>query len=72
MKERKKYVWVVVGGEDYEGYSIDSVHKSKCRAVKRLQKLYNEGDYWHWTTDTELPTLRAYSSYITIEKHEIK
>lgn len=72
MKERKKYVWVVVAGEDYEGYSIDSVHKSKCRAVKRLQELYDEDNYWHWATDSEFTALRAYSNYITIEKHEIK
>ena len=72
MKERKTYVWVVIAGEDYEGYSIDSVHKSKCRAVKRLQELYDEDNSWHWTADSELPALRAYSNYITIEKHEIK
>lgn len=42
MKERKKYVWIVVEGEDGEGYTVDSVHKSKCRAVKRLQALYDE------------------------------
>ena len=72
MKERKKYVWIVIEGEDYEGCIIDSVHKSKCRAVKRLQELYDEDDRWHWFTDTELPVLRARCDYVKIEKHEIK
>ena len=72
MKERKTYVWVVVEGEYGEGYTIESVHKSKCRAVKRLQELYNESNRWHWSTDSVLPELRAFSDYITIEKHEIK
>lgn len=72
MKERKKYVWLVIAGEDYEGGTVSSVHKSKRMAVKQLQKLYDEGDFWHWDTDNKLPILRAYGSYITIEKHELK
>lgn len=72
MNERKKYVWIVVEGENYEGYTIDSVHKSKCRAVKRLQEIYERSNRWHWFTDTELPVLRAGCDYVKIEKHEIK
>lgn len=71
MKERKKYVWIVIDGEYSVGYAIDSVHKSKCKAVKRLQELYDESNRWYWIDD-EFPTLRAFSDYITIVKHEIK
>jgi hypothetical protein len=72
MKGRKKYVWIVVVGEDYEGYTIDSVHTSKCRAVKRLQELYDEDGDWRWIMGNELPSLSRACNYVEIEKHEIK
>lgn len=72
MKERKKHVWIVIEGEYYVGYAIDSVYKSKCRAVKRLQELYDKNNSWQWITDNEFPELRINTNYIAIEKHEIK